>query len=243
MTSKDKHDEDKSELVLDDELERELQPHLSHGQHGEQNGVSLDYINPALDVTSNENQTSNNHTAKAVETDNNRNETTGNGILHVSGSESYTVSSPPVHYSNATGQSTIIQEPVVIREPNGIHVIRTQQCCEIAPHRHRQKPLKIRTIKILQAFSIVAVFIFFPLGIPAMYYAFKCEQEFHAGVLRGDIDLARKLATRTERLIVFSVLGALMVTVIIFAVVERNLMAEDEDYWKTRSKGVVYPTG
>lgn len=150
-------------------------------------------------------------------------------------------------YNARSGESNVIREPVVIRQPNGIHVIRTRTCCDHVndPTRIRtyERPLKLKRIKFLKAFSVIAVFVFFPLGLPAMYYAFKCEKEFHAGIMRGSIDTAQKMAKRSERLIIFSVMAALLVAVSVFAIVERNLMDDDDEYWQQRTHSGAFPTG
>lgn len=232
------NEDDASQLVHHDELEREMQPHLGHDNTG---AVSLDNIETTVE------EARNHGLSDASETRNVNNGNTGNGFTNGTAKTGdqgeVTLSAPPVYYSTSTGETNIVNEPVVIRQANGVHVIRTQECCHTPNSYNRERPLKLKHIKFLKAFSFLAVLIFFPLGIPAMYYAFKSEKEFHAGILRGNLDLARKLATRSERLIIFSVMGALLVAVAVFAFVERKLMEDDEDYWKYRNNNRVLPSG
>ncbi|XP_045165166.1 uncharacterized protein LOC123529046 [Mercenaria mercenaria] len=237
-------EEDVSQLVLHDELARELQPHLNHvvSAEPEEGSVSLDNVTPTVEEGQ-ENLGQNGINENRVAKDDTENGNKNGSAQTSDETGEVAMSAPPVYYSTSTGETNIVNEPVVIRQANGIHVIRTRECCHTPNNYHREKPLKLKHIRILKAFSTLAVVIFFPLGIPAMYYAFKCEKEFHAGILRGNIDLARKLAKRSERLIIFSVLGALLVAVAVFAFVERKLMEDDEDYWKYRNHNRVLPSG
>lgn len=263
--------DDFTQLVDDDELDRDLQRHLGSLQV---RGTTVDasYDNEALEDGNNEshnaaesharssydaeyhtreshlnengsniNQYQRNYTSKDSEIVNGHTVSEGSVTVEVPQND---VIAPPVYYSNRSGETTIVNEPVIVRRADGTTEIQTQQCCALAPHRHvAERPLRMRQIKLLKAFSIVAVFIFFPLGIPAMYYAFKTEKEFNEGILQGSIDNARKLAKRSERLIIFSVMAALLVAIAVFAILERHLMADDEEYWKSKSNGAMMPTG
>ena len=253
--------DDVSQLVDHDELDRDLQPHLGH-LHVRGRAEAGFYDNEALeDKTESRNGAeSQKHSNSSLNTgitgkEPNNEESRKNHNTNVNGhtvSESAVtvevpsngVNAPPVYYSNRSGDATIVNEPVIVRRSDGTAEIQTQQCCALAPHRHvAERPLRIRHIKLLKAFSIMAIFIFFPLGIPAMYNAYKTEKAFNEGINQGNIDKARKLAKRTERLIIFSVMGALLVAVAVFAVVERHLMADDEEYWKSKANGAIMPTG
>ena len=231
-------------LVENDQLDRELQPHL--GDNHDNNTAALEYINPVLDATDIEPDSAKNYDSskpkETVQVTTNVKESTSSGQ-----NGGQVTSATPVVYDARNGESNVIREPVVIRQPNGVHVIRTRACCDNVYDgnrvRNHDRPLKLKRIKLMKAFSVVAFILFFPLGIPAMYYAFKCEKEFHAGILRGNIDMAQKLANRSEKLIIFSVMGALLVAVSVFAIVERNLMGHDEKYWEQRSHSGAFPTG
>lgn len=236
-----KEEDDVAQLVHNDELSRELQPHLNHvGEQLHADGaVSMEFVNPVMVEDDTKEQAETNSAS-----DNTYNDNTNTSAQAENGSSrEVTLSSPPVYYSSQTGETNIVCEPVVIRQANGVHVIRTRECCHTPTNYNRERPLKLKHIKFLKGLSFVAVVIFFPLGIPAMYNAFKCEKEFHAGILRGDIDLARKLAKRSERLIIFSVMAALLVVVAVFALVERKLMENDEEYWKYRASNRILPSG
>ena len=253
--------DDVSQLVDNDELDRDLQPHLGH-LHVRGKADAGFFDNEALDdrtesqngvESHNHNNSSQNPSYTGNESPND--ESSKNHKANVNGhavSESSVtvevpqngVTAPPVYYSNRSGDATVVNEPVIVRRSDGTAEIQTQQCCALAPHRHvAERPLRIRHIKLLKGFSIMAIFIFFPLGIPAMYFAYKTEKAFNEGVNQGNIDKARKLAKRTERLIIFSVMAALLVAVAVFAVVERHLMADDEEYWKSKASGAIMPTG
>ena len=247
--------DDISQLVDNDELANDLQGHTASLQI-HRNTEDGTYINEALEDTTESRDTTESHAYESHLNENETtvrngkyrsNETTENGHAVNESSVNIEVAqdgatAPPVYYSNRAGETTVVNEPVVVRRADGTTEIQTQQCCALAPHRHRApKPLRMRKIKLLQAFSIVAVLIFFPLGIPAMYFAFKTEKEFEDGTAQGNIDYATKLAKRTERLIIFSIMGALLVAVSVFAIIERHLMADDEQYWKSKSSGAVLP--
>lgn len=254
--------DDVTQLVDNDELDRDLQPHLGHLYvRGRAEAGFFD--NEALeDRTESRNcveshvhkysakdagYTGNESHANDESTKNHNDNVNGQAVSESSVTVEVPqngINAPPVYYSNRSGDATVVNDPVIVRRSDGTAEIQTQQCCALAPHRHvAERPLRIRHIKLLQAFSIMAIFIFFPLGIPAMYFAYKTEKAFNEGVNQGNIDKARKLAKRTERLIIFSVMGALLVAVAVFAVVERHLMADDEEYWKSKASGAIMPTG
>ncbi|KAL4226079.1 hypothetical protein ACF0H5_014067 [Mactra antiquata] len=239
-------EEDATELVPNDELMLDDEPQYNGNRQLAENGgdndgvVSVGQINPALDDSDNIETTERKTSEERNGSNNNQTQYAGNQNNE---QREVTIASPPVHYSTNSGETNVINEPVVIRQPNGIHVIRTRECCHQQNNYSRERPLKLKHIKILKGFSILAIVLFFPLGIMAMYYAYKSEKEFHAGIMRGSLDLARKLAKRSERLIVFSVLAALLIAVIVFAFVERKLMADDEEYWKYRSNAHFVPAG
>jgi hypothetical protein len=83
-------------------------------------------------------------------------------------------------------------------------------------------------IKVLKILSIVALVLFFPLGIPAVLFAFRLQKTLNEGIMQGNIDKAISLAKRVERLIIFAILFALLTGILVFALVERTQMSEDE---------------
>lgn len=168
-----------------------------------------------------------------------------NGSTHqrTTNSSSLAMTSLPVLYTTETGGSKVVKEQVVIGGSNG-NVIQTQQtCCQNVPERwrdiERQKPLTQKRIKVLQILSIVAIFFFFPLGIPAVIFAFRLQKTLNEGIMQGDIDKALSLAKRVERLIIFAGLFAILTAVLVFALVERAFMTEDE--LKANTRNTVMP--
>lgn len=233
--------DDVAELVDNDELAQDIQPHVRQSREVDDNVARPEQVNPAFEEKEERNDSGNASGRNIVSGISN--EQNGNA-QNVYDGNAGTITTLPVYYNSQTGDANVVHEPVVIRQPNGVRVIRTRECCHVPNnYRRRERPLKLNHIKFLKVLSIIAVVIFFPLGIPAMYYAFKSEKEFHAGIMRGDLDLARKWARRSERLLIFSVMGALLVAVAVFAIVERKLMANDEEYWKNRSNNLVLPSG
>lgn len=140
-------------------------------------------------------------------------------LLTLSSASSSNVADPPLHpvsYSRY-GEDVVIEEMVVIRQADGSQVIETER---FQPVKQRGKHLRRSRIRCIQAFSIVALILFFPTGIPAVYYAFKIYKEFLSGILRGDIDRATTYAKLAERMTVLSIVLAivtLMIVVPIFA--------------------------
>lgn len=242
-----KTDDDLSQLVDNDQLNRDLQPHLAVDTADSEGSTALEYVNPVVDDSDSAADRTGNadsgNNEPVVGKDNSGSRDANDGSN--SGQNGGLTSSTPVVYNAGSGESSVVREPVVIRQPNGIHVIRTRECCPRDINRIRvyERPLTQKKIRLLKAFSTVATVLFFPLGIPALYYAFKCEKEFDAGILRGNIDLAQKMAKRSERLIIFSVMATLLVVVAVFAIIERKLVGDDEDYWRQRSHSGAFPTG
>lgn len=118
----------------------------------------------------------------------------GNTHQRTANSSSLAMTSLPVLYTTETGGSKVVKEQVVIGGSNG-NVIQTQQtCCQNVPERwrdiERQKPLTQKRIKVLQILSIVAIIFFFPLGIPAVVFAFRLQKTLNEGIMQGNIDKA-----------------------------------------------------
>ena len=141
--------------------------------------------------------------------------------------------SHPVMYSTGTGSSKVVNEKIVIQQTNGENMIQTQQTsCQNVPERwrdiERSRPLRKKHIRFLKVFSVITIILFFPLGIPAAYFAFNLQKEFDKGIMQGNIDRAQSYRKKAERLIIFAVLFAILLAVLIFAVVERSLMSNEE---------------
>ncbi|XP_061195370.1 uncharacterized protein LOC133203615 [Saccostrea echinata] len=149
-----------------------------------------------------------------------------------SNTSSLTMTSLPVLYTTETGGSKVVEEQVIIGGSNGKTIQTQQTCCQNVPERwrdiERQKPLTQTRIKVLKILSIVALFLFFPLGIPAVIFAFRLQSTLNEGIMQGNIDKAISLAKRVERLIIFAGLFALLTGILVFALVERAHMSDEE---------------
>lgn len=137
----------------------------------------------------------------------------------------------PVVYDNRSGNNVVIQERVVVPQSDGTREIQTRAI----PERWRDldRPLRQKQLKFLKVFGTIAIFFFFPTGIPACYYAFKAKTEFDEGIMRGNIDRAAKYAKRAERLIIMSGILALVFGILVFAMIERSMNPERYTTWHT----------
>nr|XP_022296484.1 uncharacterized protein LOC111106207 [Crassostrea virginica] len=147
-------------------------------------------------------------------------------------SPSTAMTSLPVLYTTETGGSKVVKEQVVIGGSKG-NVIQTREtCCQNVPERwrdiERQKPLTQKRILVLKILSIVSLVLFFPLGIPAVIFAFRLQRTLNEGIMQGNIDKALRLAKRVERLVIFAGLFTLLTGVLVFALVERAHMSDKE---------------
>ncbi|XP_064604346.1 uncharacterized protein LOC135469713 [Liolophura sinensis] len=124
----------------------------------------------------------------------------------------------PVSYSKQNGGVAIINDTST-PQPDGTQVIQTSQYQSPSAGRYESdRPLTKRYQQILKILSVVAAIVFFPIGIPAVYYAFKTEKEFNAGILRGDISLLKNTASGQRKFIIFSYLLFVMVVILSFTV-------------------------
>lgn len=239
-------------IVGDDELayDSELQPHLGHLQFDNEGFTPFDFNNPE----------NNNENAKPSDKANIEPEVKSGQDQNVTSSvqqNGSATSEPSVTIltdnSNQNGNAQPHGTPVHFKSSsestakskarNKDHVvIRTANIQETERWRdlERQRPLRQRHIMLLKIFGVIACFFFFPTGIPAVYYAFKTEKEFDEGIMRGNIDEAQRCARKSERLIIFSGLLAILTAVIVFAVVERSLM-DEQAYWDSHSSSRVLP--
>lgn len=147
------------------------------------------------------------------------------------------VSTTSFTYNNHIREAPIVNEPIIIIKEEERHgEMHIQHSDTQEPQAQiAEVPFRKRKIKLLQVFSIAAVLIFFPLGIPAVYFAHKIEGELIKGILLGDIDRATQLIKRTEKLIIFSFIAAFLVVVTVFAVIESHFMANDDNYLQSKS--------
>ena len=221
--------DDASFLIDSEELEQDLQLDSVPFQVCDKNEDPSNEVNeagesfkqdqtPVLPSRSNENSVNEDNmptTNVASETTNDLNASEsqanedGNGLI-------FTL---PVYYSNLD-DATVVNEPVIIERDDGTSEIQT---LPLAQQTYTTTaPLRRRKIKLLQGFSVIAVLLFCPLGIPAMYMANGIDKEFNQGIMQGNIDKAIRRAKWSERFIFFSFMGALLVFVAVFAIVERE---------------------
>jgi hypothetical protein len=90
-------------------------------------------------------------------------------------------------------------------------------------------------VQILKILSVIAAVLYFPLGIPAMYFAFRTQREFDEGIMQGNIDRALKFARRTEHLLILSLIALILTIVLIFALIERA-----QNNYKTESNYIAH---
>lgn len=120
----------------------------------------------------------------------------------------------------ATGGKINVMEGEVRTMLDGSRYIDTQGISET--WSKSEEPLPQRKIKMLKMLSILACIAFFPFGLPAVYFAFRTETEFNAGIMRGNIDKAQKFAKRSWGLIVISFIMSLVVVALIVTAIVRS---------------------
>jgi hypothetical protein len=128
-------------------------------------------------------------------------------------------------YSSENGRSVISHEHVVQTNQDGLRVVVTSHR---QTWRETEKVVKEKDLKILKVFAIISIILFFPTGIPAFYYARLTHTEFHLGFIRGELDTARKMAKRCEKLIILSVMAAFLIAVLTFVIIENKMNQDGE---------------
>ncbi len=93
------------------------------------------------------------------------------------------------------------------------------------------RELKQKDLRFLTIFSVVALILFFPSGIPAVIYTRKTKREFHIGKQKNDLTLATKYCKRAEKLIILSLVCGLLTIAVVFAIVERTVWGHRNDYY------------
>ena len=94
-----------------------------------------------------------------------------------------------------------------------------------------ERELKEKDLRFLTIFSVIAVILFFPTGIPAVIYTTKTRKEYRIGKQKNDMTKARKLCKTAEKLIIFSLIAGLLTFALIFAIVERSVWGHHRDYY------------
>lgn len=146
-------------------------------------------------------------------------------------------STPSVTHNNNTRAVENMTEPRTITDDEERNLEMRVQESYIRQTRTQipDVPFRKSKIKLLQVFSVVAAVLFFPLGIPAVYFANKIEGEFNKGILLGNVDQANKLIKRTEKLIIFSFIVAFLIVVTVFTVLEYNIQKDDDKYLQSKT--------
>ncbi|VDI77305.1 Hypothetical predicted protein [Mytilus galloprovincialis] len=210
-----------------------IQPHLGSSQFKEPS--SLEQINPGFVSDDHDNKEYNNQTSSTLNNQGQLSTTRSDDDSRVNSTENGDVSdtsSYPVMFSTG-GHCSVVQEQVVIKQLDGSKVIQTEQCCDYTQsYKKKQKPLRKERILRLKILSIIAIIIYFPLGIPSAYFAFNIKKEFDAGIVRGNIDKAQKYAGRSEKLVIFAIIFAILTAVLVFALVDR-LSGNNDSYVPT----------
>lgn len=136
-----------------------------------------------------------------------------------SSQKSVTINTHPVFYESERG-STLSEGRVVMSREDGTRIIITHD--RAPPRKHHQK-LTERKLKIINVLAVVAIIVFFPSGIPALIFAQRSERQFFSrGVLRGDLDLAKKYARWSQRLIILSFIVAVLIIALVFAILGQD---------------------
>ena len=128
----------------------------------------------------------------------------------------------PVYTHKKSGPSIATNAVVIMNPIDG-------SCRIVSPDSEDNsslRPIKERDMRFLKIFSVVAILFFFPSGIPALVYALKASKGFYEGNATGDLSATRKYMKFSERLIICSIVSGLLVFVLLFAILEKNALAE-----------------
>jgi len=103
-------------------------------------------------------------------------------------------------------------------------------------------PIKPSAISKYFFFSVVAIILFFPTGIPALVYAHRTKQEFlkqtSPGASAQTWKKARKYAKTCTNMIIFSFVLFLTSLAIGVAIFEHHYYKGDDEYWSNRHNNV-----
>lgn len=213
-----KNEDDTDYLVLDDEFEPDLTSEdRSQNDHNNSSRSNNDNETnrPGLkaSIESSQSEENNQDSSPDSNSTSNNNRRPHYGVM----------------YFNHAGEATFTRDNVCTTQTEGgATVINTAHYSSNFNPYSYEKPLRKRNIKFMLAISVIAIIFFFPTGICAYHYAMKADKEFDVGIERGDIDLARKYAKKSEKFIIFSFFSAFLVAVIALAVYERFQMSPEE---------------
>ena len=88
----------------------------------------------------------------------------------------------------------------------------------------QDRHIRPRDLKLLFIFSVISIILFFPVGIPAMFYAKKTSRAFSHGLEIGDLENAKIYSKICERLITVSIVCGLLSLVLILSLVEKEAL-------------------
>ena len=124
----------------------------------------------------------------------------------------------PVCYSSTNGVF-LVRKPVLQTNTDGSRVIVTSQH-EITGAEER--PLRAKDIRFVTIFSVVALIVFFPLGLPALLLSLQAIRDFQQTMEVEDLERIKKKVKIAERLILLSIVVGVLGYVLIYAVVQRQ---------------------
>lgn len=142
--------------------------------------------------------------------------------------------------------------PVLYATPGSTRVVQNQQSQRTGEGRvtiatpnnadnpDEERPIRAKDLKPLKIFSVVATILFPPTGIAALVVALQTEKEFWKGCDQGDMTIAKKKCKLCERLIIFSIVFGLIMYVMVLAIMERNMMLNNDSYAQ-RKLGLLHP--
>ncbi|XP_074646495.1 uncharacterized protein LOC141902589 [Tubulanus polymorphus] len=121
---------------------------------------------------------------------------------------------PTICYQTPHGQTATTRENVVNAVADGYHVVVTPERTWVGQGRI----LKEKDLKVYKILSVIAILFFFPSGLLALYYAHKTHKEFYAGLERGEVDTAKKMAKRCEKCLVLTVISCILLIALLVAI-------------------------
>ena len=92
--------------------------------------------------------------------------------------------------------------------------------------RDHECHIRPNDLTLILVFSVISIFMFFPLGIAALIYAKKTSKAFYQGLEVGNLDDARNYIKISERLIIASIIGGLLSLILVISLVEKATLAE-----------------
>ena len=111
----------------------------------------------------------------------------------------------------------------ILNQSDGSSIVMTP------PRENRQlpdKPVSQKVVKYTRYFSIMAIFLFPPSGLAALYFALKADRIFRDGV---DMTSVKRYVKYAERLIILSIVCGILMYTLIFAGIGRVAYGNQDD--------------